>query len=269
MTDYADILKKSLRFSVHPKRWLPFFIVDAVFYAAVIQFVLSNLGGLVGMMSSAELSLEAAATFVYFIGTVLAMSAVFWLIRTWVQGAVILQSAREKDRVAGTFNYGLRRYISLVLATAVVAIIGMAVSIVPYIGSILSIIVSIVLVFVAQGVMVSKMGFAGALGSAFDMFRNRPGSVFLAWLATALVSLIIAGIFLLPAFAAFGVTMLPALVSMGAEASIMSVVLLMMQNITLLAVVGVIFTIGTSIAAAFSTKSLTEFYMAWHKRKLV
>jgi len=269
MADYADILKKSLKFSVHPKRWLPFFIVDVVFYAAIVQFVLSNISTLVGLISSAEVSLESAVAMVSFIGAVIACSAVFWLIRMWIQGAVIQQSANSKMKLAESYRYGLRRYISLLLATAVVAIIGWAVGLVPFIGSVLTLVVSIVLLFAAQGVMVSKMGFAGAVSDAYRMFRKMPGSVFLAWLATALVSLIITGIFLLPAFAAFGATLLPALVSMGSEASIMSVVSVLMQNITLLTVVGAIFIVGSSIAATFSIKSITEFYMAWRKRKLI
>jgi len=269
MADYADILKKSLKFSVNPKRWLPFFIVDVALYGLMALFVLSNLGNMVSLLSSTEISLEAAVAFVSFMGVILALSAVFWLIRLWVQGAVIQQSAREKDRVAGTFRYGLRRYISLLLATAVVAIIGLIVGLVPVAGSVLTLIVSMVLVFAAQGVMVSKLGFIGTLSNAYNMFRKKPGSVFLAWLATTLIALAISGIFLLPALVIFGTALLPALVSMGTDASLLSVVSVLMQNISLLVVVGVVFLVGSSIAAAFSTKSITEFYMAWHKKKLI
>ncbi len=268
MADYGEILARSLKFSVHPKRWLQFFIIDAVFFTILAQLVVSNLPNFAVLLASAEVSLNVALSVVSFIGTIAAVYVVFWLVRLWIQGALIQQSANEKAKITGTFRYGLRRYVSLLLATAVVAIIGSVVSLVPVAGSVLTLIVSIVLLFVAQGVMVSKLGFAEALRAAYAMFRRRPGSVFLVWLAMALVSLIITGIFLLPAFAVFGAVLLPVLIGAGTDASFITLLSAVMQNISLLVVVGLIFLVGSSIAATFGVKALTEFYTVWKKKKL-
>ncbi len=268
MADYGNILAKSLKFSLHPKRWLQFFIIDAIFFAILAQLVLSNLPNFVALLASAEVGMAVAVSVISFIGTMIAVSVVFWLVRMWIQGAVIQQSANEKAKISGSFKYGLRRYISLLLATIIVAIIGSAVSLVPVAGTVLMLIVSIILVFAAQGVMVSKLGFVDALKGAHAMFRRRPGSVFLAWLATTLVSLIITCIFLLPAFVVFGAVLLPVIVGAGTDASFVTLIAAVMQNIGLLAVVGLIFLVGSSIAATFGIKALTEFYVTWKKKKL-
>ncbi len=268
MASYGDIVSRSLKFSLHPKRWLQFFVVDAILYAIAAQLVISNLPNFAAFLASVEVGVEVALSVMSFIGIVIAVFAVFWLVRMWIQGAMIQQSANEKAKIAGTFRYGLRRYVSLLLATIIVGVIGYVVGVVPFIGWLLTLVVSIVLLFTAQAVMVSKLGFADALKGAYAMFRRRPGSVFLAWLATALVSLIITGIFLLPAFAVFGAVLLPVLAGAGTSASMVSLITAVLQNIGLLVVVGLVFLVGSSIAATFGVKALTEFYVTWKKKKM-
>jgi len=270
MADYGDILSKSLRFAVQPKRWLQLLIIDAVFYSVAAWLVLSNIQNFISFFASAGMDLAVIGPVVSFISYMVAASVVFWLARMWIQGALLQQSANEKTKVADSYRYGLRRFISLLLATAIAAIIGGLAGAVPFVGTVLTFMVSIVLVFASQCVMVSKLGFAEALGNACKMFRERPGSVFLAWLATSLVSLVIMVLFLLPAFIAFGSVLFPALMGItGSDvSSFMPLITTITQNLGLLGIAAFIFLVGSSIAGAFSIKALTEFYKAWSKKKL-
>lgn len=267
MTNYGDILLKSLKFSINPKRWLPFFIVDVAFMGLMLQFVLSDVNLFIAGMASVETNPALIGQFIGFLAVLFACIAIWSLVRLWVQGAVIQQSFKEKEKVSDTFRYSLKRYPSLLVALIIVSVIGGIAGMVPYIGWVLSIIAALVLLFTFQSVIVSKLGFAKALGSSYHIFRKRPGSVFLAWLAMAIISLVITGIFLLPALALFGTSILPAIIGAGSDATFFTLLSLLMQNIYSLVAAGIVFLLGSSVAMAFSNKATTEFYLAWGKKK--
>lgn len=265
--NYSDILNKSLRFAVHPKRWLPFFLIHIVFGSLVLAIILGNPGLFSALMAgTADISTMGALMFAGL--TVVGLFAVWMLLNIWIQGAVVQQSANEKETISASLSYSLKRYPSLLLVTIIVGVISGLVGMVPFIGLILSIIVGVVFVFVNQAVIISKQGFAESMKVSYDMFVKRKWPVFLAWLVTAIVAGIITLIALAPAIIGLGVTFIQAILTTGGTASLGSFMSILYQNIYLLVSVAVVFAIGISISAAFSLKSLTEFYKAWSKRKL-
>lgn len=267
MADYGDILVKSLKFSVRPKRWLPFFIADVVFIGLMLQIMLSDMGMFVTWLASVETNPALIGQAIGSIALLVACIIAWSLVKLWVQGAVVQQSFKEKEKVGDAFRYSLKRYPSLLIAFIIVGAISGIAGMVPYVGWILSIIAGLALMFVFQGVIVFKLGFAEAIGGSYYIFRKRPGSVFLAWLAIVIISLIVTGIFMLPALALFGTALLPALIGAGTDATFYALVSLLLQNLNALMAVGVIFLLGSSIATTFSSKAATEFYLAWGKKK--
>jgi len=100
-----------------------------------------------------------------------------------------------------SWGIGLRRLPHLFLALLIVSLISMAVSMTPYIGTILTLIVALMFLFVNQIIVLDGIGFYRSLLSSTKIFSSRLGPVFCTWLFATLITLLIAAVFMIPLFA--------------------------------------------------------------------
>ncbi len=267
MVNYGEALSKALKFCIQPKRWLPFFILDLAFFLLVAWFVLSNLSVVISVMLAVSTSpLEIISVLGYV--AILAVGFIIWgLLRLWIQGAVVHQSYKEKE-IKKSFRIACQRYLSLLGVMIIVTIVSAGVNFVPWIGWILSIIVTLIFFFVFQSVIVGRLRFEKALVDSYNMFRKKPLSVFLAWLVTAIIATVITCIFAIPSIMMIWNAIVPYLSQLTTTTAAASVLFVLLTNSTILIAGGIVFLIGIAISTAFSLKAQTEFYIQLRKRRL-
>jgi hypothetical protein len=265
--DYATPLKKAFAFCLEPKRWLPFFILDLAFVATAFTLVMSNSMTFLFMMMSASdigVSGDAAALLLELVG----LFAVWALASVWVTGAVIHQSHKEKE-FRKSWKASWKRYLSLLGATAVTAVIAGLGGMIPAVGWILAILVSLVFFFALQGVMIKGHGVMKSLEDSWHIFRHQPFKVFLMWLLIAALSAIIILIFAMPIL---GLTTRIVLDVAGTGGNITSsdlinLITMIQTQFTLFVVSGMILVLGMAITRVLAVKAQTEFYLQLRKPK--
>lgn len=267
MVDYGKALSRGLKFGFHPRRWLPFFVLDVIFFALMLIVVTGNLSSIIAALLALSTSPVAAASLIGYIAIFFIIFIIWMLVRFWVIGAVIHQAYKEKE-FDKSWRISCRKYPSILVAMIIVAIISGIVGAVPYIGWIFSIIVGLVFFFVLQGVVISNFGFYKALTNSWEIFKKRPLSVFVMWLAITIISLIILFIFALPILAVFLNTIFANMVNLtAATPDFSSVLLAFLANLPMFVVGAIILLIGMAIANAFVLKAQTEFYLQVKKKR--
>jgi hypothetical protein len=278
--DYAEALKKGLKFCVRPKRWLPFFIIDLAFLSIAISLVLGNLSSFMYLLMGVEDLALIGPAITFFI--LLFVMIILWaLVGLWITGALVHQSYREKEfnkswRVSGGKYFSLLGVMVAIAAIVLfISFISSIVALIPFVGAGLSVILSIVSLivglaffFAMQGVIIKGDGFVKALEESWKIFKHQPFKVFLMWLVISGVSFFIMLIFALPAiailFSIFADILVGGPVTAG---TFMSIAFAIQNELVLLVVAGIIFILGLGIARVFSIKAQTEFYEQIKKHK--
>jgi hypothetical protein len=259
--DYADALKKGLKFCVQPKRWLPFFIVDIVFVSVAFMLFVPNMSYLFYLMAGIEDPTVLAPMSGIFL-TLIVLFVIWMLISIWIQGAVIHQSVKEKE-FRNSWGAAGRRYVSLLGVVVITAVLGFAVSPVPYIGLLFAIFIGLLFFFAMQSVIVKGNSITGAVRDTTNIFVKQPFKVFLMWLLISIISILIVAAFAMPLFAVFASIMADVLVTGGAvsAAALMGMLLALQSQMGVFIVTGIILLAGLAISRAFAIKAQTEFYM--------
>lgn len=310
-----------LKFSVMPKRWLPFFIVDLIFLTSLISYIWANLSSFTLAMQEMIMGSTASMGGILGIVATIAVIGVIWLlIKLWVAGAVVHQTYKPKE-FRKSFTVSYRKYFSLLVASIIVGIINFLVNFIPFFNGVVSTIVVAVFFFYMQGIIIRNQGAIDALKGTWRIFRGTfrnfqasfksrlftvwvivlvllaiviggagvamaayeamfllwamiavfitflfYSKVYDMWAITALLMFAISLIFLIPALAMVLVSMLPALAT-GSGTAIAASALLMLSNLPLLAVMGAIVLVGTSISSVLGLKIATEYYLQVKGRK--
>lgn len=263
--DYADALKKALTFCLHPKRWLPFFIMDVAFFSVALALIMANVPYFLYFLAGLEeTSLMGPAANLFF--SLVGLFIAWLLIGLWVNGAVVHQSNREHE-FAKSWTVSRQRYLSILGVTAITALIAFAAAIVPYVGWLISIFVGIALFFGLQSVIVKGNGFVKALEDAWHIFRRQPFKVFVMWISVSSIALLILGIFSIPLLALiFNIAIEAAGGGAISTGMVMNLIFTIENQLTMLVVSIIIFMLGMAISRVFSLKAQTEFYNQIKKR---
>ncbi|UCD07031.1 MAG: hypothetical protein JSW41_04320 [Candidatus Aenigmatarchaeota archaeon] len=270
MVDYGKALSKGLSFGIKPKRWMQFFILDLVFLSIGLAIALPNLSDILPVMIGGSQDLTAALQIAGFAVSIMIVFVVWMLVRLWFMGAIVHQSYKEKDKISESFSIAGRKYLHILVTIIIVTVIAGAVSMIPYVGWVISFVVSWIFFFVLQGIVVSNMGFVGTLQNSYKIFRNKPLQVFLAWLLIAIVTIVIYFVFSIPVMILMFWAMIPIIPSLtGAQTSpevISTLSQMLYTNLPTVIVVGIIALIGFAISQVFALKAQTEFYLQFKKR---
>lgn len=157
------------------------------------------------------------------------------------------------------------KMLSLVCAGILIAVIpsviGTGLSIVPYVGGLLNLIVSILIalsVFVTYPyIILGERGAINAISASFHHFTENKLQIFIIWLIRTVIALAITFIFAIPFIAIFSLFILPGLPLQGFSSpyliSTTSVIVITAITIAILA-------IGLSIAMVFSYGVSARYY---------
>jgi hypothetical protein len=274
MADYSGIVSKSLKFSIHPKRWLPFFISYAVFGSLAVTIILSSLTSMGTLASAAAMAQPTntvdPAIVMGILGVIASMASCaigFSLVSIWLQGAIVQQSWDEKPGVMSSLRYSLKRYPSMIVASIILFFTNAIVGLIPYIGTVISFAVSIAFMFFVQFIIVEKKGFGESMGESYNIVRREPLKVFLAWLLVSLVAVLLIIPFIIPGALVALSILAPILANSVSAENLAMVLLAFNQNIAALCISALVLAVGISIAIVFGQKAITEFYRAWRGKK--
>jgi len=263
--DWSKALSEGFRFGFHPKRWLQFFILDAVFLSAILSAVYFNISDIIYIISS--LSTEAdrflIMNLVNYILLPVFVFIVWFLVRIWMQGAIIYQGWKAKNSEIGkSWRFACKKYPSLFLAMLIITLISTLVSMIPYIGFILAIVVPLIFYFALQAIIIRNIGFYEGLEDSYRIFRKHPFEVILIWLVIMVVNIVIFGIFALP----FAYLLLMNIFYMAQNTGIASIILIFREQMLFFVTAGLILLVGISITTSFTLKAQVEFYLQLRKR---
>ncbi|NIO22396.1 MAG: hypothetical protein GTN38_00020 [Candidatus Aenigmarchaeota archaeon] len=263
--DWSKALSEGLRFGFHPKRWLQLLVVDAVFVSVIISSIYLNLSDIVYIISSMRTGADRflVMSLLNYILIPVFVFIVWFLVRIWMQGSIIYQGWKTKDSEIGkSWRFACRKYPSLFLAILIITLVSMLVSVIPYMGWVLAIVVSWIFYFALQAVIIRNVGFYEGLEDSYKIFRKNPFEVIIIWLIVLIVNIVIFGIFALP----FAYLLLTNLFYLAQNTGIASIILMFREQVILFATSGLILLMGISIATTFTLKAQVEFYLQLRKR---
>lgn len=267
MASFGNIILDSLKFSIQPKRWLQFFVIDAIFLLAIIALFVGNMTPMMDLLLTATTSVAAATSIVgYFL--LLLVGFIIWsFVKLYFVGAIVHQSSSPKEKIGKSLEVSKQRYLSLLAVSIVIGLITTAVSIVPLIGWILAIIVGLIFFFVVPSVIVKKLSFDNSMRDSYQIFKKKKVDVFFIWLATAIIGIVIVGIFAIPGlFVILGVVA-PLVGQLSATTMLSIVMINLLTNIWILVGAAFILLVGLSISNVFVLKATTDFYLEIKKKK--
>ncbi len=266
MVEYGKIIGDALSFAVEPRRWIPLLVLDVVAFLLAFSYLMSNALALQQIIQGNLSGLLVASSIIGVVGFLVVLFVVWSLIRLYIVGALIHQSIKPKE-YDKSWSVSKERYGSILEVAVVIGIISGVVSIVPYVGWIVSIIVSLMFFFSMPTVIAKKVSFEDALKESYNIFRKKTVDVFVVWLLLAIIGGIIVMVFMIPAMATIWSLMLPALMGMQATGSktgfeLFSVILM---NGWTIVPAGIIYLIGSAYITVFSANAQTNFYLKMRK----
>ncbi len=186
-------LSEGLRFSISLRRIIPYLIIDLIIFYVLIDFF--------GKVLSLVLNRISAMSFLLSLGIYIPFFIIITLINLWINGAIIDQAKYYKKRrsLIKSFEFSTSRYLSLFCATVLYAIIIGIVSSPPYIGSLLAFIFSLIFFYIFPAIIIDRRGCIDSFRLSWRAFKRYPLETFVTWLLIMIISLIIIGIFALPA----------------------------------------------------------------------
>jgi len=267
MVSYGDILLNALKFSIQPKRWLPFFLVDTVFLLFGIAYFLSNASYFINMVASVQ-SNPATFLSLFNIAIIAFMGLIVWaLLKLYISGAIIHQSVKPKE-LGKSWEVARKRYLSLLAVSIIMTGLTAVVNFVPYIGWVFAIILGLMFFFVRAAVVAKTLNFDNSIRDSYHIFRNRVGTVFLIWLAVLLISLLITTIFLIPTIVIAWNIIAPLIFQVSSPSVASLILSSLLDNIWSILIGIEIVLVGMAISNVFKLKAETDFYLRFKKKRL-
>jgi hypothetical protein len=253
--DWAKTIKRSARFCIQPRRFLPFFITD-VLVITVAFLLFGNAAIAYGGLAVESLPPEAVSV----VGVIMTLFIAWALASLWIMGAVIHQSSKPKE-LERSWIVSIRRYPDLLAVMIVVFVIKFLLAAVPQIGLLLACIASMAFLLASQFVIVGGLGFQKALSNSIKALRYKFPAIFHAWLIGGLLTLAIMAIFSLPLVS----TLFYFVAQHGYEDAILYMMVSLDWNV--IYIEAGILLLGFSVARTFLLHFLTDVYTQLNKKR--
>lgn len=263
--NWSKPLSEGLKFGFHPKRWLQLLVVDVFFLSIIFSAIYLNLSDMVYLISSLSTGADRflIMNLLSYIWIPVVVFILWIIVRIWMNGSIVYQSWKPQDREIGkSWRYACRKYPSMLVAIVIITLLAMLFSVIPYIGWVLSIIISWIFYFTIQAIIIRNRGFYEGLVDSYDIFRKNPFEVIIIWLIIAVINIVIFSVFAFPMASLLFVNIF----YLTETAGVASLFLLLKEQMVFFVISGLILLIGISIATAFSLKAQVEFYLQLKKR---
>ncbi|MBN2101298.1 MAG: hypothetical protein JW716_00310 [Candidatus Aenigmarchaeota archaeon] len=264
MVEYGKILGDALRFGVEPRRWLPVLVLDAVAFLLAFSYLMSNALAIQQLVQGNINALLMASSVAGMVGMISLVFIIWSLLRLYIVGALIHQSVKPKE-YDKSWKVSKERYGSILGVGIVVGVISGIVSMVPYVGWVFSIIVSLMFFFAMQIAIAKKSKFDEALRESYGIFRKETVNVFIAWILTSILGGVIIMVFMIPMMATIWSIMLPAMMTMQANSNGIEVLSMLIMNGWTVVPAAIVYLVGLAYVTVFSANAQTNFYLKMKK----
>ncbi len=253
---WVNPINPSLKFSVSPKRFLPFLFSDAAILLIMLLMATNNAALLEAAIAGETVSAEGLGL----IFTGVFIFGLWMIVNIWITGAVIHQSKNTKQ-YDESWRVAFRCMPTLIMALIVVSVLSFSVSVVPYIGTLLSIVIALMFLFLNQFIVLDRKSLMDSIRSSIGTFRGKMLGTFWAWLVSVVITTLMIMVFTIPLILAFYV--------LGTEYTGEDAITSMMMHpdATLIYVTGLVMLLGIAFSRVFALKYLTEIYVQFKKKK--
>ncbi len=269
MADYGKVVSEGIRFAFQPKRWVHLFALDAITASVLLSYLLVNANALTVLYSGQAMSEPAVLSSMLGIGVAVSGLFVVWiLIRMYIVGALIYQSVNP-GKSRESWRVSKERYLNMIMVTGIVSLASFVAGVVPYVGWAISILAGLAFFFAMPPVIIDRKHFDECLRISVRMFREKTADVAITWLLVTVLSLVLVGIFSIPAFAMALVALLPALIELQGETSGRVFLDMMVNNAWAIYPAILVSLVGFAISNVFSLFFQTNMYRQLSKKKLL
>ncbi|MBI4162097.1 MAG: hypothetical protein HY513_00310 [Candidatus Aenigmarchaeota archaeon] len=266
-SDFGKTISSAIKYSAVPKRMLPFFILLLPYIAALILF-LDNAGVIIQAFLTRNIG-SIASLLGFALGFVI-LAVIIGLMTLWLNTLVVENSKRywqgstkrllseERKAVKGTF-------LNAFIGTVAVAVISMIVSMIPFVGWLLGIIIG--LMFFAY-LPASVLNRTNGLKESYEIFMENKLETFAFWIVLAVISLVFIAIALIPALIALMAAAGGALfTALAAGSGFTGVFAAIKSHLVIVAIGGIISAFLFSFVTLFDTSAKTMYYLQMAGKK--
>jgi len=260
--DIGKVIGTSFRYAFSINRILPYFVIN-LFILAGIVILFTSAVGMVQTMQMGNQGLvyigRFLSAFILFVISIVIISLAKLLV-----DASIADNSRKfwagKDRfLSSSYPLAKKKYLSTLGAVIITGIITFLLSLIPFVGWLVSMIVGIMLLFVIQAVVIGNKNATVALSESYGVFRKNTINTIIFWI---LAFFIVIG-FLIMALIPVGIAALPVIMQLvGTNGDMMSAIPLIQQNMTGIVAGGIIGCVIFAYALAVYQSALTFFYIS-------
>lgn len=272
--EYGKSFSNSLKFGFNYKRWLPLFVLHAVFFFIFISFALSDLEFFVNFLLETEPSADKLILYgQYAIAMFLFMIA--WILLTLYVSISILHQAHKEKEVKKSWEVAKKKYLPVLVALIIISIISFIFGLlgaIPVIGSTISTIISFILamvfIFVMPSIIVKNKRAVEAIKDSYNIFKNNFLKVLIIIIGMYVLSFIITLIFAIPLLILLFDVIMGLAVGELSATSLLLIVNTLQYNLPALITACLIGIVGITISQTFALKLQVEFYKQFRKRKI-
>jgi len=269
--DYPKIMSKAFHFSYQPKRWIPFFFLDAIFGFFALFIFLNSSDAIMDIVTNSMAQPSDVGSTMLILNGMLYAGIVFvlWaLVRIWISGAIIHQSHKEKESNK-SWNISKNKLLPMIIATFLTSVIGMIGGFIPTVGWVVSLVLGWMFMFIIQAIIIDNLDSVESIKKSYHIFTKSPFDIFIIWLLVLIVSLSITFVFALPLIGSFiGSVVTMAVAESASTESLAFLTLALQENLLMSVGLGLVALVGISISSIFSLKAQTEFYLQATKKRL-
>ena len=190
-----SIVLKSLKESIKPRRFLPFFLLYFIFCLSVLIFALPILSVIPSMLSLQFTNAQIAIAMVNILGLMIVFAMVV-LLNLWFSGALVYSLYKNK-KFNASLQYSQKLFWQMFALSLTLLIFTGFTYLVKVFGTFLQAIVDIVFMFSLPILIIKRSNFKVALVKSYNIVRKNLLRTFLFWVIMHIVNLaiIILGIF--------------------------------------------------------------------------
>jgi len=251
--EWSKIIKEAVIFGTNPKRFLPYFLTDVVAIVIGLYYLFLNSDLFMQYSLFLETNTTLQPEFASALTPLLLLFVVWYLIKVFIDASVMKQVMNPKPK-----DFKKKIYPSFLIT---VTIVGLATTLINSfanaISDILTIIITLFLMFSVTAVAVDKKGFMDAINKSIDVFRRRHLYVFFSWICISIVSLLIMMIAAIPALLLLWEAILQFITMNTLEVDMLFYIF---QNPLVLIICGLVFMVGLAIVSAVKANLLVNLY---------
>lgn len=267
--NFGKVFGNAFRYSFSLKRILPFFLLNLI-VVGVLFVMLNNLMTILPDITSVVGGLTPSlGGIMYFYLYLLIFFGIFYLIQLFFVGVIVhdAKSYPKKKRLSASFGIVKKKYLSILVASILVAIIVGIVSSIPILGVFLSLIFSWFFLFIVPFIVLGNKSAVDSIKESYKMFMKSKFDVFIYWLLLIIFGLALVLVSLIP-IALSSVSLVYPLYQIYLEGTIdlTAITTILQQNLGYLLVGAIISAICMAYTTVFQESSKAFFYLQKKRR---